>query len=394
MTHIYLNSLGVINAIGNDKATVAKSLINNNTGLITPAKLISGMQTYTGAINDSLLPLIPNNIARYNCRNNQILLHACLQIISDIDKAIKTYGTDRVAVVLGTSTSGIDNAEHAMKIKDKTGDFPSSFNYKQQETAGISEFVQSYFNLKNVAYTISTACSSSAKALISADRLLKQNICDAVIVGGCDTLCELTLNGFDCLGAVSQNICKPFHNNRDGINIGEGAAVFIMSREPSEIEFMGGGESSDGHHITAPDPSGNGAAAAMKQALAKANLEPSQIGYLNLHGTATKLNDSMETNAVAQVFKKTAKQLPCTSTKSLTGHTLGAAGSTEAALCWLLLSDKYNPDNKLPKQSISKHEIITEIGIITSDISYDKPYFMSNSFAFGGNNVSVILGRS
>ncbi len=389
----YLHDLGIINALGDDKKSVSHALLNNETGLNTKKNLISERTTITGSILTEL-PDIPKHLKEFDCRNNQVMLQVCLQILPSIQKTIDKHDADRVAVVLGTSTSGIDNAEHAMKTKDKTGGFPSSFNYKQQETAGISEFVQSYFNLKNVAYTISTACSSSGKALISADRLLKQNICDAVIVGGCDTLCELTLNGFDCLGAVSQNICRPFHNNRDGINIGEGAAVFIMSREPSEIEFMGGGESSDGHHITAPDPSGNGAAAAMKQALDKANLEPSQIGYLNLHGTATKLNDSMETNAVSQVFQKTAKQLPCTSTKSLTGHTLGAAGATEAALCWLLLSGKYNPDKKLPRQSISKYEIITEIGIITSDINYDKPYFMSNSFAFGGNNVSVILGRS
>jgi 3-oxoacyl-[acyl-carrier-protein] synthase-1 len=388
----YLNDLGIINAIGDDKKKISQALLNNTTGLTTKKTLISERTTITGNIF-SELPHIPRHLKEFDCRNNQAILHACLQISPSIQNMINKYGADRVAVVLGTSTSGIDNAEHAMKTKDKTGIFPSDFNYKQQETSSISEFVQSYFKLKNVAYAISTACSSSGKALISADRLLKQNICDAVIVGGCDTLCELTLNGFDCLGAVSQDICKPFHKNRDGINIGECAAVFIMSRESSEIQFMGGGESSDGHHITAPDPTGNGAAAAMNMALNKADLKSSQIGYLNLHGTATKLNDSMETNAVKRVFNDYASDLPCTSTKSLTGHTLGAAGATEAALCWLLLSHKYNPYRKLPKQYNSNHEIIEEIGIITSDVNYDKPYFMSNSFAFGGNNVSVILGR-
>jgi 3-oxoacyl-[acyl-carrier-protein] synthase-1 len=263
------------------------------------------------------------------------------------------------------------------------------FNYKQQETGSMSEFLKEFLGLQNIAYTISTACSSSGKAFASATRLIEQNICDVVLVGGCDTLCELTLNGFDCLEAISQDICQPFSINRNGINIGEGSALFILSKEPSEVSLMGIGESSDGYHITAPEPNGLGAIFAMESALNKAQLEPKQIGYLNLHGTATNLNDAMESNAVKTVFDS----VDCSSTKYLTGHTLGAAAATEVAMCWLLLSNHYNPSQNLPKQNVSIETLSTNIGIITEDTTYENPYFMSNSFAFGGSNASVIIGR-
>ena len=387
---VYLNDLGIINAIGTDKLSVAKNLLSNNTGLTTKKKLLSGRETWVGVV-DAKLPAIPRSLAEYDCRNNRMMLHACLQILPAIDKAITKYGKNRIGVVLGTSTSGIDNGEIACIEKLQYGSFPESFDYKQQETGGMSEFIKSYFDLENVAYTISTACSSSGKAFASAQRLIDADICDAVIVGGCDTLCELTLNGFDCLEAVSQNLCKPFDVTRDGINIGEGAAVFLVSREPSDIELLGVGESSDGHHITAPEPNGRGAIQAMNQALELSKLEPSDIGYLNMHGTATPLNDAMESQAAKSVFDMA---VPCSSTKSLTGHTLGAAAATEIGLCWLLLSDKYNPHKKLPKQSNNIENIIENIGIITQDVYYKKSKFMSNSFAFGGSNVSIIVARS
>ncbi|QUE31107.1 beta-ketoacyl-ACP synthase [Francisella philomiragia] len=387
---IYLNSLGIINCLGDSKQAVLQSLLSNQTGLVTDKNLLSGRKTIVGQINDKILPEIPPRLKEFDCRNNQMALHACMQINHDISRVIDKYGADRVAVVCGTSTSGIDNGERALTKKFISGQFPKEFSYKQEETAGLSEFLREYYNLENIAFTISTACSSSGKAFASAARLLKQNLCDAVIVVGCDTLCELTLNGFDCLDAISQNLCLPFHNQRDGINIGEGAAAFIMSRDCSEIVLLGVGESSDGYHITAPDPSGEGAKLAMIQALSSANLAPDDIGYLNLHGTATILNDNMESNAVRDIFKA---PVACSSTKSLTGHTLGAAAATEVGICWLLLSDNYNPNKKLPKQYDSDKDIISDIGIITSDIRYRKPNFMSNSFAFGGNNVSVIIGK-
>ncbi|ASG68878.1 beta-ketoacyl-[acyl-carrier-protein] synthase II [Francisella halioticida] len=388
---IYLNALGIINSLGDSKEEVTDSILKNQTGLQTKKNLISGKQTFVGSVKTKL-PDISAELKKYNCRNNQLILHACLQIEHQIQTTILKYGKDRVAVVCGTSTSGIDNGEKAISNKLQKETLPKEFSYEQQEPGGLSEFLKDYFKLENMSYTISTACSSSGKAFASAARLLKQNLCDAVIVGGCDTLCDLTLNGFDCLNLVSESICKPFHDHRNGINIGEGAAIFIMSRDKSEISLLGVGESSDGYHITSPDPKGDGAKTAMLKAINNANIEPCNIGYLNLHGTATILNDSMEINAVRNTFKQVT--IPCSSTKHLSGHTLGAAGATEIAFCWLLASNKYNPKKMLPKQSISDKNIISYPGIITKDTKYNDAYFMSNSFAFGGNNVSVIIGGS
>ena len=214
-------------------------------------------------------------------------------------------------------------------------------------------FLSEYFHIKGVSYCVSTACSSGAKVFGSARRLLETNRCDAVIVGGVDSLCQLTVNGFSSLDSVSKGRCAPFEQGRDGINIGEAAALFLMtkSQQPSsdEICFLGIGESSDAHHISAPHPEGVGAIAAMEQALADAQLDPADIAYINAHGTATPQNDLVESKAINTVL---GEQVPTSSTKGMLGHTLGAAGAIEAAICWLLLS-KYNPSNALPFQKLS-----------------------------------------
>lgn len=385
---VYLNDLGIINALGDDKKSVIEALLKNQTGITESKNLISGRKTLVGSVKSNL-PQIPSILSEYDCRNNRVLLHACLQILPSIEQIISKYGQNRVGIVLGTSTSGIDNGEKAFIYNEEHGHFPEEYDYKQQEAGGISNFLKAYLGLNGISYTISTACSSSGKAFASAKRLIEQGMCDAVIVGGCDTLCQLTLNGFDCLESVSENVCRPFSVDRDGINIGEGAALFILSKEPSEISLKGVGESSDGYHITAPDPTGKGAQLAMIQALEIAGLSSSDIGYLNLHGTATIKNDEMEREAILSIFDE---YLPCSSTKSLTGHTLGAAGATELGLCWLLLSSKYNPARILPKQYNTKENLISNIGIIMDETNWISPYFMSNSFAFGGSNVSVIIG--
>ena len=228
---------------------------------------------------------------------------------------------------------------------------------------------------------------------MSAQRLLDLNLCDAVLCGGVDSLCGLTLNGFSALDAVSDERCKPFSVNRQGINIGEAAALFIMSKHPAgtqTIALLGAGASSDAHHISAPEPSGRGAAQAMHKALKRAGLQPENIGYLNLHGTATQHNDAMESHAVAQVFPL---GVPCSSTKPMTGHTLGAAGALEAAFCWLSLTHDNalaphlwdgQPDPALPALQ----------WVIPGQTLAASPQrcLMSNSFAFGGNNVSLIIG--
>ena len=343
----------------------------------------------------TVLQDLPAPWSSFNTRNNQIALIAAKQIEPQVMRAKAQHGADRVAVVIGTSTSGIATGEQALAHQKKHGQFPVGYDYAQQELGDTSQFLQHYFGLSGPCLTVSTACSSSAKAFASARRMLNADLCDMVVVGGVDSLCQLTLNGFNSLESISKGHCQPFSVNRDGINIGEGAALFTLVRasEHDDIILAGVGESSDAYHISAPHPQGVGAVSAMQAALKMAQLTPEQISYLNLHGTATPKNDAMESRAVSTVFQP---QLPaCSSTKPLTGHTLGAAGAIEAAFCYLLLSE-LNADNLLPPQVWDAVQDPDNpiLPLVQAGESAPLQHVMSNSFAFGGSNASLILSRT
>ncbi len=391
-TSCYINRLGIINALGATKQKVVDALLNPDKSTMTSYNgLFSGNEAWVGAVTGSLKE-IPAGLSRYDCRNNQLIATAYDEISHDVEALKEKFGQHRIGVVLGTSTSGIASGESALKYFQAHQCFPKSFDYVQQEIGSCSEFLAKYANVTGVHYTISTACSSSGKAFAVADRLIKSGFCDAVIVGGSDSLCELTLNGFDSLELMSSEICNPFSLNRSGLNIGEGAALFILSKEPSSIKLAGTGESSDGYHMTAPDPKGIGAKIAMEQSLKTANITADDIGYINLHGTATKKNDEMESLAVNEIFGEATL---CSSTKPLHGHTLGAAGAVELGLCWLLLSEEYNLEKYLPVQiwdNVNDPSLLP-INLIKEQVKWTKPRFMSNSFAFGGSNVSLIIEK-
>jgi 3-oxoacyl-[acyl-carrier-protein] synthase-1 len=392
----YLNALGVICALGRDKTEVARNLFAGDcSGMRSEAGWVPERSLPVAAVRGELAP-IPAELAQQSSRNNQLLLEAALQIREDIDRAIQTYGRDRIGVVLGTSTSGIHEASRGLAHYIREHHFPADYDYQQQELGAPANFLADWLQLSGPAYVISTACTSSARALMSAQRLLDLGVCDAVLCGGVDSLCKLTLNGFSALEAVSEQRCNPFSVNRNGINIGEAAALFLMSKNAGDgqpIALLGSGASSDAHHISAPEPTGRGALQAMRKALSRANLQPAQIGYLNLHGTATQHNDAMESLAVATLFPQ---GVPCSSTKPMTGHTLGAAGALEAAFCWLSLSTN-NREQALaphvwdgqPDPELPALDWVTPTDRLTS---IAPRYLMSNSFAFGGNNVSLIIG--
>jgi 3-oxoacyl-[acyl-carrier-protein] synthase I len=339
------------------------------------------------------LPAIPPSFEQYDCRNNRMLLSALGQIESSVGTAIARYGADRVGVVVGTSTSGIAEGETAVQAVKAGGSMPASYHYKQQELGGAAEFLSAYLDIRGPAYTVSTTCSSGANALASARRLLRLGVCDAVLVGGADSLCRTTLEGFAALGAVSKTYCNPFSKNRDGTMIGEGAALFLMTREPGAIALLGVGASADAYHISAPRPDGSCATLAMQAALDDARIKPEQIDYINLHGTATWQNDAMENRAVGRLF---GGDTPCSSSKPSTGHCLGAAGALEAGLCWLLLSD-LNPANRLPLHQWDGEPDpdMVRLNLVGLENQRPKPlqYCLSNSFSFGGNNVSLLIGH-
>lgn len=399
MSPIAITHIGLCTPLGQTPQQVLERLIAGDISAMKQRDdLLFGQSTLVGEVSASL-PCLPAAMVDFDCRNNQLLLSALLQIARPISNAKARFGATRIGVVLGTSTSGIAKGEAALAYREQHGNFPDDYHYFQQELGSTSEFIQRYCELTGPCYTISTACSSSAKVFASAKRLLQANLCDMVIVGGVDSLCQLTVNGFHSLESVSKGHCNPFSQHRDGINIGEGAALFTLERydanTDAEVLLVGVGESGDAHHISAPHPEGEGAISAMNAALDDAEIQPSMIDYVNLHGTATPKNDAMESLAVMQVF---AEKLPaCSSTKPLTGHALGAAGAIEAAFCYLLLSS-LNSQQKLPPHHWDGIQDAQDptLPLVPQTQTTSAPlrYIMSNSFAFGGSNASVIFAKA
>ncbi|MCP1727718.1 3-oxoacyl-[acyl-carrier-protein] synthase-1 [Natronospira proteinivora] len=391
-SRIYLNHLGLINPLGRDKASVTEAMLaGTRHGLSRRMPLLRGGEATVGACSDEL-PAVPEGWTHRASRNNRLLLGALQEIESEVQAAIERHGPDRVAVVLGSSTSGVREGEAAVASHQYSGQYPAEFDYRLQEVGSPSEFLAEYLAVSGPALTLSTACTSSSKALIAGARMLELGLCDVVVAGGADSLCDLTVNGFDALESVSAQACNPFSRNRDGINIGEAAALFLMSRAPGPLRLMGWGECSDAHHISAPDPDGVGAEQAMRLALAMAGCDPVDIAYLNLHGTGTMKNDLMESHAVARVFPG---GVPASSSKGMVGHTLGAAGATEAAFCWLALHEAYG-GGQLPPHvwdgendpSLAPLDLVSPGGWIQGQ----HRLAMSNSFAFGGSNAVLLLG--
>ncbi|MEJ6005064.1 beta-ketoacyl-ACP synthase [Paucibacter sp. AS339] len=396
--HFYLHQLGLVCALGCGQAEVRAALFGPApSGVAELEGVLPGRRLHLGAVRADL-PDLAGLPERHRSRNNALLLEALAQIRPAVDAAVARYGAERVAVILGTSTSGIGESEAAFKARAAQGEFPAGFDLRQQEIGSPALMLAELLGLGGPAYVISTACSSSAKAMASAARLLASGMCDAVLTGGADSLCAFTVAGFDALESVDAGRCNPFSSHRQGINIGEAAALFLMSREPSDasaespapVRLAGWGESSDAHHISAPLASGEGAFSAMQMALTRAGLRPEDIDYLNLHGTATRQNDAMESRAVQQLF---GPNLACSSTKPLTGHTLGAAGALEAAIAWLTLTD--NPQGLLPPHwwdGCADPEL-PALHLVRPGEALGRPVraVLSNSFAFGGSNAALLL---
>ena len=334
------------------------------------------------------------DLQRYDCRNNRLAQLGLEQdgFAEAARAAIARYGANRIGVFMGTSTSGILSSEVAYRHRDPaTGRLPADHHYRETHNAySVADFVRSYLHVEGPATVVSTACSSSAKVFATAQRLIQLGLIDAAVVGGVDSLCLTTLYGFSSLQLVSPNPCKPFDAQRDGISAGEGAAFALLERvaEPvaGAILLAGVGESSDAYHMSSPHPEGLGARNAMAAALASAGLQPQDIDYINLHGTATPSNDSAEDAAVSALF---GSATPCSSTKGYTGHTLGAAGGVEAVICALALREGLVPGGvgteTLDPQLRCNYQFDTQ----------QRPllHVLSNSFGFGGSNCSLVFSR-
>lgn len=384
---VFLNQVGLLCAVGSDIESLSANL-NSQHDFMTRSAQYSAAALPLGMVNRALPPVSLDNPC-WHSRNNQFAEFAYQQIQAAVAEKIHQYGAQRVGVVIGSSTSGISDAETAIAEYQRAGKLPDNYHYSIQEMGNCAAFIAALAGAKGPVYAVSTACSSGAKALVSAQRLINAGLCDVVIAGGVDTLCQLTVQGFSALEAVSHQVCNPFSRNRDGINIGEAAALFVVSAEPAGVRLAGAGESSDAYHISAPEPEGLGAEACMRAALKDAQITAGQIDYINLHGTATQLNDEMESRAVFRVF---GGEVPASSTKPVTGHTLGAAGAIEAAIGWVTLTGQHG----LPRHCWDGQvdPSLPPLNLVDGNMPPRAiRRLLSNSFAFGGNNIALVLER-
>ena len=392
-TPLALSAFTASSALGVGCAPLLDALREGRSGLKPCDFEGATLSTWIGEVPGVDAVALPAALAAYDCRNHRLaLLGLQADGFEDAARAaIARHGADRVALVLGTSTSGILSAEAAYRERDASGALPAWFDYRATHNTGaLSSFVRELLGLRGPAYTISTACSSSAKAFAAAERLITTGLADAAIVGGVDSLCLTTLYGFSSLELTSPEPCRPCDAARQGLSIGEAAAYALLERPDASdgaVVLAGWGESSDAHHMSAPHPEGRGSRAAVQQALAQAGLAPADIGYINLHGTATPANDTAEGAAVAAIF---GAGVPCSSTKGMTGHTLGAAGALEAVVSALALQHGLLPpsvgtqqvDPAIPVQVVLQPQAVPDLR-----------HVLSNSFGFGGSNASLILSR-
>jgi 3-oxoacyl-[acyl-carrier-protein] synthase-1 len=395
MQPLVISRFCVANGLGSGSEAMLRALRGKLSGLAPCHFDTARIDTYVGSVPGLDDFRVRSDLGDYDCRNNR-LAQLCLEqdgFAPEIAAARDRYGPGRIGLYLGTSTSGLHTTELAYRRRDpKTGALPADYHYaKTQNAYSLGEFVRRYLGLAGPGFVVSSACSSSAKVLGNAARMIAAGICDAAVVGGVDSLCLMTLYGFHSLGLTSAGPCRPYDLDRDGISIGEGGGFALLEKanraESGAVLLLGVGESSDAYHMSTPHPEGLGARIAMQQALDSAGLEPSDIDYVNLHGTATKSNDASEDKAVFEVF---GRGTPCSSTKGATGHLLGAAGITEAIISILaiehgLMPGSANTRNVDPALK-SNYLLENRQGKVTRALT--------NSFGFGGSNCSLVLGAA
>lgn len=393
MQTLRLTSFTLTSALGHGLKPTLSALRAQRSGLVHKHWETVDLETCIGEVAGVDQFPVREDLQHFDCRNNRLAQMAMEAdgFAEAVRAAIARHGKRRVAVFLGTSTSGILSTEIAYRHRDDQGRLPSSHDYSHTHNSySVANFVRHYFDLEGPAFVVSTACSSSAKVFGSAQRMIQAGLIDAAIVGGVDSLCLTTLYGFNSLQLVSPNACRPFDANRDGISIGEAAAFALVEdgagAKPGDIVVSGIGESSDAYHMSSPHPEGLGARLAMQAALDMAGLKQEDIDYINLHGTSTPSNDAAEDKGVFALF---GKHTPCSSTKGHTGHTLGAAGGAEAVICALALQNDFAPGG------VNTQNVDPALQCQYLLANLDKPmrHALSNSFGFGGSNCSLILSK-
>jgi 3-oxoacyl-[acyl-carrier-protein] synthase-1 len=374
----------VLSALGASRSQHLEALAAGRTGLAPPPFELP-FTTAVGAVT-APLPELPADLAPWSTRLARMTAQLIAQLDEPLRRARQRWRPERIAVLLGTSTAGADSTERAYRTFVQTGAFPDRYDFLRQHTFGAALHVAAALSgARGPAWMVSTACTSSAKPFASAMRLLQAGLIDAAIVGGVDTLCQMTLHGFEALQALDRGACRPFHRDRLGISIGEGGALALVERQgDARVLVEGVGETSDAYHVSAPHPEGLGALAAMREALQQAGRRPEDVDHVNAHGTGTRLNDSAEAKAIGAVFEH---QVPVVSTKGYTGHTLGAAGAIEFVFAACTIEEGWIP----PSLGAAPLDPEIRLYVPTHTLRQRVRRALSNSFAFGGNNVSLLV---
>ncbi|MEO6032183.1 MAG: beta-ketoacyl-ACP synthase [Burkholderiaceae bacterium] len=380
-----------VHAAGVDNTDSWHAIASGRSGLKPNALTWCDLPCWVGEVAGVDTTPLPAELTVWDCRSHRLAWMALQRngFRQAVAGAVARHGADRVGVVLGSSTAGIRSTELAYQRRREDGHWPADFDYRRSHSLdALCRFSAEVLALRGPMVAISTACSSSSKVFLTAQRWIECGLVDAAVVGGADSLCLSTLHGFNALQLLASNACRPFDAARDGISIGEAAGFVLLDRQPAPINFVGGGESSDAWHMSTPHPEGRGAQSAMRGALAAAGLTARDIGYVNAHGTATLANDRAEAMATCAVFGACA--VPVSSTKCVTGHTLGAAGITEAIVAIQALEQQVLPP------SANLRELASDLAIdaVTQPRSTHLHHAMSNNFGFGGSNCSLIFGRA
>ena len=390
MQPLLISAFSIANCLGVGSAAVLEALRSGRSGLAPCDFADAEIDTWIGRMPGLEAQPVRGDRAAYDCRTNRIAQIALQAdgFAAAVGAARARHGASRIGVFIGTSTSGILEAELGYRRRDaQTGALPPGFNYQATvNTYSVGDFVARYLGLTGPSFVVSSACSSTAKVFGNAARMIAAGVCDAAVVGGADSLCFTTLYGFRALELTSRQPCRPFDAGRDGISLGEGAGFALLEKAgESDLVLLGVGESADAYHMSTPHPEGAGARLAMQRALESARLGAGDIDYINLHGTATRTNDAAEDKAVIELF---GRAVPCSSTKGATGHLLGAAGMTEAVVAMLAVRHGLLPG------SAHTRVVDPELGCnyLLKSRGARVRRALNNSFGFGGSNCSLVIG--
>lgn len=385
---IRITAYSAVSALGRGREAHLEAMRSGRSGLAPSAIPDLPFDCHVGRVSGVESHQFPHRFAAFDNRLTR-LVHMALTTDGFEAKAAAMrdrWGPERCGIVLGTSTSGVEKLEAVYRARADDTPMPAYSMRHHDNHQATPAFLQDCLGLTGPAYAVSTACSSSAKALVDAVQLIEAGFCDAVLAGGGDSLCLTALNGFEALQLVSRKPCRPCDAARDGLSIGEAAALMLVERDSVGARLSGSGESSDGVSMSTPPKDGAGAAQAMRAALDGAGLAADEIGYVNLHGTATTLNDTSECAAVSAVLGDT---VPASSLKGAIGHTLGAAGGVEAMMCLIALEEGLIPGNP----GLETLDPAIRCNVVADSRKSAITHVLSNAFGFGGNNCSLVLSR-